>query len=117
VCFDLICVLCCAVLCCAVLCCAVLCCAVGWSGAGCQAPAIAVDKSNGVQIHLSAEALKANPDIVTSCITAVNIVVPGRKKDDDDIELPLPEQYMSKFSFNGDGTWKGIDTKPTEHSE
>jgi hypothetical protein len=66
---------------------------------------------------LSAEALKGNPDIVTSCITAVNIVVPGRKKDDDDIELPLPEQYMSKFSFNGDGSWKGIDTKPTEHSE
>jgi len=62
-----------------------------------SAPAIAIDKSSGIQMHLSASAVAAKPDIVTSNITAVNVVVPGKKEDDDPIELPLPEQFITKF--------------------
>ncbi len=61
------------------------------------APAIAIDKSASVQLYLSKQAVETRPDIVTSNITAVNVVVPGRKEDDDPIEIPIHEQYMTRF--------------------
>lgn len=68
-----------------------------WSDAHHQVPAVAIDKSSSVQLYLSATAVAANPDIVTSNITAVNVVVPGKLPEDDPIELSLPEQFMTKF--------------------
>jgi len=77
-----------------------------------MAPAIAIDKSASIILHLSASAVAANPDIVTSNITAVNVSIPGKQPDDDPIEIPLPEQYMTKFT-----TPFTLKTGPTEHSD
>jgi adenylyl cyclase-associated protein len=63
-----------------------------------SAPAIAIDKSASVQVYLSKSAVEVRPDIVTSNITAVNVVVPGRQQDDDPIEIPIHEQYMTRFT-------------------
>ena len=50
-----------------------------------------------MQVYLSKQAVETKPDIVTSNITAVNVVVPGKKPDDDPIEIPIHEQYMTRF--------------------
>lgn len=57
----------------------------------------------------SVEDVAANPDIVTSNITAMNVSVPGKKPDDDPIEIPLPEQYITKFT-----NAFSLTTKPTD---
>jgi adenylyl cyclase-associated protein len=60
-------------------------------------PSLAIDKSAGCSITLSRAAIKAPPYIVTSSITELNLVVPGKTDEDDPIEIPLPEQYVTLF--------------------
>ena len=60
-------------------------------------PSIAVDKSAGVSVTLSAAAAASPPTLITSSITEMNIVVPGAKPEDDPIEIPMPEQYETKL--------------------
>ncbi len=62
-------------------------------------PTVAIDKSKGIIVHLSPEMIASNPDIVTSNISECNVQYDGdeSKGEDDVVELPLPEQYMSKF--------------------
>ena len=72
-----------------------------------NAPSVAIDKSASIQVFLTKQAVEALPNFVTSNITAVNVVVPGKAENDDPIELPIPEQYISVF--------KGPHALVTEH--
>jgi adenylyl cyclase-associated protein len=56
-----------------------------------KVPSIAIDKSSGVQVYLSKASLAA--EIVTSKSSEMNILIP---KGDDMVELPVPEQYITK---------------------
>jgi len=60
-------------------------------------PSVAVDKSQGCQIWLSREGVATPPDIITSSVSELNLVVPGKSDDDDPIEIALPEQYVTKY--------------------
>ncbi|KAL0491636.1 adenylate cyclase associated protein CAP1 [Acrasis kona] len=55
-------------------------------------PTVNVDKTDGVQIFLSKSALGAN--IITSKSSEMNVCVPD---GDDYTEIPIPEQYQSKW--------------------
>lgn len=61
-------------------------------------PTVAIDKSKGIIINLTSEASTNPPDLVTSNISECNLQVPGDKEDQDILEIPLPEQYLSKFA-------------------
>jgi len=56
-----------------------------------KVPSVAIDKCSGVQVFLSKSSLET--EIVTSKSSEMNIVIP---KGDDVIELPVPEQYVTK---------------------
>jgi len=73
-------------------------------------PSVTLDKSSGVQIILTAASVKSPPQVVTSNVTEVNLVVPGKTADADPIEMPLPEQYLTVFE-NGK-----LSTTPIKHS-
>eukprot|EP00455_Lapot_gusevi_P026826 TRINITY_DN282_c0_g1_i7.p1 TRINITY_DN282_c0_g1~~TRINITY_DN282_c0_g1_i7.p1 ORF type:complete len:349 (+),score=167.73 TRINITY_DN282_c0_g1_i7:487-1533(+) len=64
------------------------------------APSISIEKTSSCQLYLSRSAVEARPDIVTSNITALNVIVPGATEADDPIELAIPEQYTSRFTSN-----------------
>jgi len=62
-------------------------------------PTVSIDKTDGCQVYLSAEAI--NADIVTAKSSEMNIIIPDPKNKDGDFkEIPLPEQFKTKF----DGT-------------
>jgi len=63
-------------------------------------PSYAIDKSQGASIEISRQQLDAPPDIVSSNISECNLVVPGATDEADPIELPLPEQYITKLLPN-----------------
>jgi len=56
-----------------------------------KVPSIAIDKCSGVQVYLSKSSLET--EIITSKSSEMNISIP---KDNDIIELPVPEQYVTK---------------------
>lgn len=58
-----------------------------------KVPTITVDKTDGAQIFLSKESLDTS--VVTSKSSEMNINVPD--DEDDFIEIPVPEQYTTKF--------------------
>jgi len=61
-------------------------------------PSVALDKTDGSSIHLvTREAAAKPPQIVTSKISECNLVVPGKTDDDDPIEMPIPEQFITLF--------------------
>ncbi|KAJ3175031.1 F-actin-capping protein subunit alpha, partial [Gaertneriomyces sp. JEL0708] len=61
-------------------------------------PSVALDKTDGSSIHLvTREAAAKPPQIVTSKISECNLVVPGKTDDDDPIEIPIPEQFITLF--------------------
>jgi len=60
-------------------------------------PSVAVDKSAGVSVTLSRSAAANPPTLITSSITEMNLVIPGKTDEDDPIEIPLPEQYETKL--------------------
>mmetsp|Transcript_35956 Transcript_35956/g.101243 ORF Transcript_35956/g.101243 Transcript_35956/m.101243 type:complete len:495 (-) Transcript_35956:80-1564(-) len=56
----------------------------------------AIDKSNGVNVHLSKESLGA--DFLTSTSSEMNITIPKEGSEDGDIvEIPIPEQFVTKI--------------------
>jgi adenylyl cyclase-associated protein len=74
-------------------------------------PSIILDKTDGCHIYiLSPEGLETN--IVSSICSSVLVSTPGQKEDDDMIETPLPEQFITNHNEN---TKKWV-THPTEHS-
>eukprot|EP01128_Nolandella_sp_AFSM9_P011294 TRINITY_DN7_c6_g1_i1.p2 TRINITY_DN7_c6_g1~~TRINITY_DN7_c6_g1_i1.p2 ORF type:complete len:158 (-),score=52.56 TRINITY_DN7_c6_g1_i1:131-604(-) len=69
---------------------------------------IQIDKTNGATIYLQTAASQG-AQLVTSLSSELNIVLPGATEEDDAIEHPVPEQYVSKFV---DGK---LVTGPTDH--
>jgi len=56
-----------------------------------KVPSVAIDKCSGVQVYLSKSSLET--EIVSSKSSEMNISIP---KDNDMVELPVPEQYVTK---------------------
>jgi len=63
-------------------------------------PSVSIDKTDGAK----------PPQIVTSKVSELNLVVPGKTDDDDPVEIPLPEQYITVYE-NG-----RIKTESVAHS-
>lgn len=63
-----------------------------------KAPSIAVDKSQSPRIVLSKKAFDCAPAIYTSNITAMNVEIPGVDEKADNVEIPLPEQFLTKIN-------------------
>jgi adenylyl cyclase-associated protein len=63
-----------------------------------KVPAIAVDKTAGIQIFLPKTSL--DTEIVTATSSEMNIVLPNPsgKEEDDPVELPIPEQFKTKVT-------------------
>lgn len=62
-----------------------------------KAPSISIEKSTSPRIVLSKSAYEAHPDIITSNISAMNIEIPGKGDGDDNVELAVPEQFITKI--------------------
>jgi len=75
-------------------------------------PSIQIDKSSGIQMYLSRAGVAVIPNIITSNVSEINLVVPGVTDDDDPVELPLPEQYISKYDIEN----KKVITEAVSHS-
>jgi adenylyl cyclase-associated protein len=71
---------------------------------------IAVDNSDGVTLFLSEKAFEA--EILTAKSTEVNVMIPAAKEGGDMRELPIPEQFKTKFNR----TSGQLQTVPVEHS-
>jgi adenylyl cyclase-associated protein len=71
-------------------------------------PTVAVDNCNGVQLYLNAAAMACA--ITTAKSSAVNVLVPGKTADDDLVEAPIPEQFVTTYV---NGKWC---TEPVAHS-
>jgi adenylyl cyclase-associated protein len=77
-------------------------------------PSFALDKSSGVSVIVSRAALNqlpAPPEIVASNISECNLVVPGPTDDVDPTEIPIPEQFITKYDLKK----KKISTEPVTH--
>lgn len=61
-----------------------------------------------VQLYLSFESISAA--ITTAKSSEVNVIIPGNTPDDDFVEAPIPEQFVSTYT---NGRWV---TKPVDHS-
>ena len=73
-------------------------------------PSVSIDKTDGASINLSRAAVANPPQIITSKVSELNLVVPGKTDDDDPVEIPLPEQYITTYE-NG-----RIKTESVAHS-
>jgi hypothetical protein len=74
-------------------------------------PAIQLDFTHGATIFLqSDQGLDAK--IVTSQCSGLNIVIPGAKEEDDNIESPIPEQFETKYNREKE-KWHSA---PSQHS-
>jgi len=77
------------------------------------APSVAIDKTQGFQLILTAVSIKNPPEIVTSNVSELNLTVPGATEQHDPVEHPLPEQYLTKLDLSK-GTLKLV-TVPVSH--
>jgi len=75
-----------------------------------SAPSVAIDKTSGFSLILTENSIKAPPEIVTSNVSELNLVVPG-PAGSDPIEMPLPEQYTTKYNPET----KKLTTEPVSH--
>jgi len=76
-------------------------------------PAVAIDKTHGFSVILTAASYKMPPEIVTSNVSELNLVYPGATESDDPIEAPLPEQYLTKIDNTGKNA--KLHTAPVSH--
>ncbi|KCV70230.1 hypothetical protein H696_02560 [Fonticula alba] len=60
-----------------------------------KCPTINIDKTDGLQLYLSKDAIDI--DILTAKSSELNVYTPGKTEDDDHLETPLPEQFKSTF--------------------
>jgi adenylyl cyclase-associated protein len=72
------------------------------------APTVAIDKTDGCQLYLSADALHA--DITTAKASEVNVIVPGDSEGDDPKEAAIPEQFVTRYVAGR------FVTEPVSHS-
>jgi len=78
-----------------------------------KCPSVAIDKTQGFSLILTPDSYKNPPDIITSNVSELNLVYPGANKDDDPIEVPLPEQYLTKIDSSGKAV--KLTTQPVSH--
>ncbi|CCW63319.1 unnamed protein product [Phytomonas sp. EM1] len=78
------------------------------------APSVVVENSSTVNIYLLSPEHSRETDIFSTRITTVNVLFPSRDDPEDMVELPLPEQFVSKIVLDGK---KGdvIKTTPNRH--
>ncbi len=74
-----------------------------------KVPAIAVDKTAGIQIFLPKTSL--DTEIVTATSSEMNVVFPkpGSKDEDDPAELPIPEQFKTTITKEGKLVTEKVD--------
>lgn len=60
-----------------------------------KCPAIAIDKTAGIQVYLAATSLETEIVSGTSSEMNVQIPNPSGKPEDDPVEMPIPEQFKS----------------------
>eukprot|EP01134_Creolimax_fragrantissima_P008435 CFRG8435T1 len=59
-------------------------------------PTISIDKTDGVQVYLSETSL--DTQVISAKSSEMNIIVPGATEDDDMVETPIVEQFLSTFN-------------------
>jgi len=74
-------------------------------------PSLQLDKTHGASVFIQTPG-GLDVNIVTSQCTGLNIMTPGVREEDDMIETPIPEQFVTVFDHERK-KWK---THPTEHS-
>lgn len=57
-------------------------------------PTISIEKTDGCQVYLSKQSLKA--EIITAKSSEMNILIP--KEDGEFVECPIPEQFKTVVS-------------------
>jgi len=62
-----------------------------------KAPTVSVDKCQSPRIVLTPEAFADPPDVYTSNVSAMNIEIPGKDADADPVDIPVPEQFITKI--------------------
>mmetsp|Transcript_10085 Transcript_10085/g.61316 ORF Transcript_10085/g.61316 Transcript_10085/m.61316 type:complete len:145 (+) Transcript_10085:1187-1621(+) len=60
-----------------------------------KVPTVTVDSTTGCQIFLSRDALGA--EVLTAKCSEVNIVIPSEREEEDMLEQPIPEQFVTKY--------------------
>jgi hypothetical protein len=78
-------------------------------------PTISVEKTHGCQIWLSKESLDSNPDIVTSNNDQVSLMCPKHGNSQDYVEVPIPQQFVSKVQLNASSGSYKVSTEPVKH--
>jgi len=63
-----------------------------------KTPSVAVDKTQSARVVLSKKAFDVAPEIYTSNVTAMNIEIPGVDEKADNVELPVPEQFLTRIN-------------------
>jgi len=76
-------------------------------------PSVAIDKTHGFSVILTSASYKNPPEIITSNVSELNLVYPGATESDDPIEVPLPEQYLTKIDPSGKNA--KLHTGPVSH--
>ena len=74
-------------------------------------PTIQIDKTDGCQVYLSRQSMDINVYCAKS--SEINVNYPGETDEDDMIEVPIPEQNVSKY----DPATKKWVTKAVSHTE
>lgn len=59
-----------------------------------KVPMVTSDKSSGLNLYLSKESLETQ--LISSTSDQINISIPVESEDQDMVELPVPEQYVTK---------------------
>ena len=60
-----------------------------------KCPTFAVDKTDGFHLYLSEHCLDAS--ITTAKSSEMNVTVPAQKENDDPVEIPIPEQFITTY--------------------
>jgi len=78
-------------------------------------PSVAIDKTHGFSVILMGPAYANPPEIITSNVSELNLVHPGATDKDDPIEIPLPEQHLTKIEVGKSGKAAKLTTGPVSH--
>jgi adenylyl cyclase-associated protein len=62
-----------------------------------KVPTVSCDKCQSPHIILTPEAFADPPEVYTSNVSAMNIEIPGPEADSDPVDVPVPEQFITKI--------------------
>lgn len=71
-------------------------------------PSAMLDNSSSVNLYLTDAVHSRETQIVTSSCATVNINVPSKDDHTDLVEIPLPEQFVSKLTLTPGGRYKVV---------